>query len=63
MAARGERKAEAEWYTLPGNLWLLAAPVAYALVRHLSNTFRLAYTQGWNRNVLAKVELLVYASS
>ena len=37
-----------------------AAPVAYSDVRHLIYTTRLAGTQGWRRNVLAKVESAAY---
>ena len=39
-----------------------AAPVGYSVVRHLIYTSRLAWTQGWNRNVLAKAEFVLYAS-
>jgi hypothetical protein len=36
-----------------------AAPVAYSVVRHLIYTSRLAGTQGWSSNVLAKAEFHV----
>jgi len=39
-----------------------AAPVAYSVVRHLIYTSQLAWTQGWNRNVLAKAEFVWYTS-
>jgi len=37
-------------------------PVAYSVVHHLIYTSRLAWTQGWNQNVLAKAKFVGYAS-
>jgi hypothetical protein len=41
---------------------MISPPVAYTVVRHLIYTSRLAWTQRWNRNVLAKAEFVRYAS-